>query len=139
MFSSLCARYPRKHAVMMTFLAQMLRDDGGFEYKKSIVDTIMTIIEENPDAKDTGLSHLCEFIEHCEHATLATRVLHVLGREAPKTPNPRRRRSRPSVDRRCSPVSSALIDDLCKFNLQRSCRQSQSMRHTVHYFDRARQ
>lgn len=35
-----------------------------------------------------GLAQLCEFIEDCEHAALATRVLHVLGREAPKTANP---------------------------------------------------
>uniref|UniRef100_A0A914S5Q3 Clathrin/coatomer adaptor adaptin-like N-terminal domain-containing protein n=1 Tax=Parascaris equorum TaxID=6256 RepID=A0A914S5Q3_PAREQ len=86
----LCSRYPRKHATMMSFLATMLRDDGGFEYKKSIVDTIIAIVEENPDAKEAGLSHLCEFIEDCEHSVLATRVLHLLGREAPSTPNPSR-------------------------------------------------
>uniref|UniRef100_A0A914VS24 Clathrin/coatomer adaptor adaptin-like N-terminal domain-containing protein n=1 Tax=Plectus sambesii TaxID=2011161 RepID=A0A914VS24_9BILA len=87
---SLCMRYPRKHAVMMSFLATMLRDDGGYEYKKAIVETIISIIEENPDAKETGLSHLCEFIEDCEHAVLATRVLHLLGREGPKAQNPAR-------------------------------------------------
>ncbi|EYC22058.1 hypothetical protein Y032_0018g3689 [Ancylostoma ceylanicum] len=85
---SLCARYPRKHTVMMPFLANMLRNDGGFEYKKAIVETIIAIVEENPDAKTAGLAHLCEFIEDCEHDSLATRVLHLLGREAPKTPNP---------------------------------------------------
>ncbi|KAK6748742.1 hypothetical protein RB195_001393 [Necator americanus] len=85
---SLCARYPRKHAVMMPFLASMLRNDGGFEYKKAIVETIIAIVEENPDAKTAGLAHLCEFIEDCEHDSLATRVLHLLGREAPKTANP---------------------------------------------------
>ena len=56
----------------------------------SIVDTLIHIIDENADAKDTGLGHLCEFIEDCEHPALSTRVLHLLGREAPKTPNPRR-------------------------------------------------
>ncbi len=50
----LCMRYPRKHQVMMTFLSTMLRDEGGFEYKKAIVDTIISIIEENPDAKEAG-------------------------------------------------------------------------------------
>lgn len=72
---------------MMSFLATMLRDEGGFEYKKAIVDTIITIVDENPGAKDFGLSHLCEFIEDCEHPALATRVLHVLGREGPTTQN----------------------------------------------------
>lgn len=27
---------------------------GGFDYKKAIVDTIITIIEENSDAKEAG-------------------------------------------------------------------------------------
>ena len=40
---------------------------GGFEYKRAIVDTIISIIEENPEAKEAGLAHLCEFIEDCEH------------------------------------------------------------------------
>ncbi|KAL3853564.1 hypothetical protein ACJMK2_017098 [Sinanodonta woodiana] len=85
---SLCLKFPRKHTVMMNFLSQMLRDEGGFEYKKAIVDSVITIIEENPEAKEAGLAHLCEFIEDCEHAVLATRILHLLGREGPRTPTP---------------------------------------------------
>ena len=57
----------------------MLREEGGLEYKTSIADTIITIIEENPDAKENGLAHLCEFIEDCEHTSLAVRILHLLG------------------------------------------------------------
>lgn len=53
---SLCERYPRKHTTLMSFLATMLRDDGGFEYKKSIVDTIIAVIDENPDAREAGWS-----------------------------------------------------------------------------------
>ncbi|KAL3081671.1 hypothetical protein niasHS_013021 [Heterodera schachtii] len=55
---SLCHRYPRKHATLMNFLASMLRDEGGFDYKKANVDTIITIVEDNPGAKELGLSHL---------------------------------------------------------------------------------
>ncbi|ETE65302.1 Coatomer subunit gamma [Ophiophagus hannah] len=47
-----------------------------------------TIIEENAESKETGLSHLCEFIEDCEFTVLATRILHLLGQEGPKTNNP---------------------------------------------------
>ena len=105
---------------------------GGFDYKKAIVDTIITIIEENTEAKEagtftiifpslsllplrrailwlttkfrvtatiffemfnfffhyTGLGHLCEFIEDCEHTVLATKILHLLGREGPRSQNP---------------------------------------------------
>ncbi|KAK3761531.1 hypothetical protein RRG08_051219 [Elysia crispata] len=85
---SLCAKFPRKHNVLMTFLAQMLRDEGGFDYKKEIVDCIIVTIEENPEAKEAGLAHLCEFIEDCEHTVLATKILHLLGKEGPRTPTP---------------------------------------------------
>ncbi|XP_060563646.1 coatomer subunit gamma-2-like [Ruditapes philippinarum] len=85
---SLCLKYPRKHGVMMNFLSSMLREEGGFDYKKAIVDSIITIIEDNSEAKEAGLAHLCEFIEDCEHTVLATRILHLLGREGPRTPTP---------------------------------------------------
>ena len=87
---SLCLKYPRKHGILMNFLSGMLREEGGLEYKTSIAETIITIIEENPDAKEGGLSHLCEFIEDCEHTSLAVRILHLLGCEGPKTSNPAR-------------------------------------------------
>uniref|UniRef100_A0A8C6XKW2 Coatomer subunit gamma n=1 Tax=Naja naja TaxID=35670 RepID=A0A8C6XKW2_NAJNA len=61
---------------------------GGFEYKRAIVDCIIGIIEENPESKETGLAHLCEFIEDCEHTVLATKILHLLGKEGPRTPTP---------------------------------------------------
>ncbi|XP_015362235.2 coatomer subunit gamma-1 [Marmota marmota marmota] len=86
--SALCQKYPRKHAVLMNFLFTMLREEGGFEYKRAIVDCIISIIEENAESKETGLSHLCEFIEDCEFTVLATRILHLLGQEGPKTNNP---------------------------------------------------
>lgn len=84
----LCAKFPKKHNVMMTFLSTMLREEGGFEYKKAIVDTVINIIEDNPEAKEAGLAHLCEFIEDCEHTGLAVRILHLLGKEGPKTSRP---------------------------------------------------
>lgn len=87
---SLCTKFPRKHAVLMNFLSAMLREEGGLEYKTSIVDTIITIVEENPDAKESGLSHLCEFIEDCEHTSLAVRILHLLGKEGPYSKAPSR-------------------------------------------------
>lgn len=87
---SLALKFPRKHGILMNFLSSMLRDEGGLEYKTSIADTIITIIEENPEAKESGLAHLCEFIEDCEHTSLAVRILHLLGSEGPSTSNPAR-------------------------------------------------
>ncbi|KAL7986110.1 hypothetical protein Chor_011276 [Crotalus horridus] len=86
--SALCQKYPRKHAVLMNFLFTMLREEGGFEYKRAIVECIIGIIEENAESKETGLSHLCEFIEDCEFTVLANRILHLLGQEGPKTNSP---------------------------------------------------
>ena len=31
---------------------------------------------------------MCEYIEDCEHVELATRILHLLGREGPRTKKP---------------------------------------------------
>ena len=72
----------------MSFLSGMLRDEGGLEYKASIADTIIAIVEDNPDDKEAGLTHLFEFIENCEHTSLAVRILHLLGREGPRTKQP---------------------------------------------------
>jgi len=39
---------------MMGFLASMLKEGGGIEYKKAIVDTVITIVDENPNAREIG-------------------------------------------------------------------------------------
>uniref|UniRef100_A0A2K5LN39 Coatomer subunit gamma n=1 Tax=Cercocebus atys TaxID=9531 RepID=A0A2K5LN39_CERAT len=83
--SALCQKYPRKHAVLMNFLFTMLREEGGFwSTKRAIVDCII----KTQRSKETGLSHLCEFIEDCEFTVLATRILHLWAQEGPKTTNP---------------------------------------------------
>ncbi|XP_013408926.1 coatomer subunit gamma-2-like, partial [Lingula anatina] len=114
---SLCIKFPRKHGVMMSFLASMLREEGGHDYKKAIVDTLIHIVEEIPEAKEIGLSHLCEFIEDCEHTSLATRILHLLGREGPRTPQPSKyiRYIYNRVILENSPVRAAAVTALAKF------------------------
>ncbi|CAD6237136.1 GSCOCG00002158001-RA-CDS [Cotesia congregata] len=87
---ALCQKFPRKHSVLMNFLSAMLRDEGGLEYKAAIADTIIAVMEGNAEAKEAGLAHLCEFIEDCEHTSLAVRILHLLGQEGPTSKNPSR-------------------------------------------------
>lgn len=84
----LALRIPAKHRPIMTFLANALREEGGFEYKRSILDALMDIMAVLPDASNEGLMLLCEFIEDCEYTALATRVLHLLGDVGPAAPNP---------------------------------------------------
>lgn len=114
---ALCAKFPRKHTVMMSFLSSMLHEEGGYEYKKSIVETIIAIIEDNPEAKEGGLAYLCEFIEDCEHTSLAVKILHLLGREGTKTATPakyiRYIYNRLILEK--SPVRAAAVSSLAKF------------------------
>ena len=114
---SVCVKFPRKHHTLMGFLSGMLREEGGFEYKKAIVNTIITMIEENPEAKESGLSHLCEFIEDCEYVELATRILHLLGMEGPRTPKPYKyiRFIYNRVLLESPPVRAAAVTSLAKF------------------------
>ncbi|XP_065217369.1 coatomer subunit gamma [Planococcus citri] len=114
---ALCEKFPRKHTVLMNFLSSMLRDEGGLDYKAAIADTIITIIEDNPDAKDTGLAHLCEFIEDCEHSSLAVRILHLLGKEGPRSKQPSRyiRFIYNRVILECTVVRAAAVSALAQF------------------------
>ncbi|KAG9130175.1 hypothetical protein Leryth_018766 [Lithospermum erythrorhizon] len=85
---SLCMKFPMKYKSLMNFLSNILREEGGFEYKKAIIDSIVILIRDIPDAKESGLLHLCEFIEDCEFTYLSTQILHFLGNEGPKTADP---------------------------------------------------
>ncbi|KAH1244116.1 Coatomer subunit gamma-2 [Glycine max] len=85
---SLCLKFPLKYRSLMNFLSNILREEGGFDYKKAIVDSIVILIRDIPDAKEAGLLHLCEFIEDCEFTYLSTQILHFLGIEGPKTSDP---------------------------------------------------
>lgn len=117
----LCSKYPRKHQSLAVFLAGMLRDEGGLQYKSAIADAIIALVEENPDAKEIGLAHLCEFIEDCEHATLAVRILHVLGREGPKARQPSRyiRYIYNRVILESGPVRAAAVSAVARFGAAR--------------------
>jgi len=85
---SLSLKFPQKHRVLMNFLSSILREEGGFEYKKSIVECILRIIQEIPEAKDAGLAQLSEFIEDCEYTYLSSQILHILGEQGPLTSDP---------------------------------------------------
>ncbi|KAL4437499.1 hypothetical protein ABPG77_003480 [Micractinium sp. CCAP 211/92] len=87
---ALCLKFPQKYRGLMSFLSNVLREDGGFEYKKSIVEAILQLIREIPEAKEMGLAQLCEFIEDCEFTFLSVQILHLLGEEGPKTKDPAR-------------------------------------------------
>lgn len=85
---TLCLKFPSKQAGMLTFLSGILRDEGGYEFKKAVVESMFDLIKFVPESREEALAHLCEFIEDCEFTKLAVRVLHHLGTEGPKTAQP---------------------------------------------------
>lgn len=86
----LCFTYPTKHRVLVGFMSNFLREEGGFEFKKTIVNSIVTLIKAVPESAEISLLHLCEFIEDCEFTMLSTQILHLLGDIGPKTTAPAR-------------------------------------------------
>ncbi|EGO51763.1 hypothetical protein NEUTE1DRAFT_70784 [Neurospora tetrasperma FGSC 2508] len=85
---TLCLKFPSKQAGMLQFLSGILRDEGGYEFKRAVVESMFDLIKFVPESKEEALAHLCEFIEDCEFTKLAVRVLHLLGLEGPKTSQP---------------------------------------------------
>jgi coatomer protein complex subunit gamma len=84
----LCIKYPAKHRVMVSFLATFLREEGGYEFKKVIVDSVVDLMSTIPDTKEMSLLHLCEFIEDCEFSELIVQILHLIGGHGPATVTP---------------------------------------------------
>lgn len=85
---ALCLKFPAKQSVMLNFLSGVLRDEGGYDFKRSVVEAIFDMIKFISDSKEAALAQLCEFIEDCEFTKLSVRILHLLGVEGPKTLQP---------------------------------------------------
>lgn len=86
---ALCLKFPSKQAIMVNFLSAILKPAGGtYEYKRDILNTIISIIHAVPDAQEGCLEHLCDVIEDCEFTEIITSILHLLGTLGPKTAHP---------------------------------------------------
>lgn len=85
---ALCLKFPAKQAVMLNFLSGVLRDEGGYDFKRAVVEAIFDMIKFIGESKETALAQLCEFIEDCEFTKLSVRILHLLGIEGPKALHP---------------------------------------------------
>ncbi|QRW24701.1 coatomer subunit gamma [Rhizoctonia solani] len=76
---ALCLKFPSKQALMLSFLAGVLRDEGGYEFKRAVVEALFDMVARVAEARDAALAHLCEFIEDCEFTKLSVRILYLLG------------------------------------------------------------
>ena len=124
---TLCLQYPRKSSLFLSFLSQLVREEGSITFKRAIIDTLIELLHNIEGTRETGssrysstrcalslslissytviaISHLCEFIEDCEFPVLCQRVLHLLGREIPTIANPARC-IRFLYNRFCSPMT----------------------------------
>jgi coatomer protein complex subunit gamma len=86
----LCVKYPNKQRTLVGFLATFLREEGGYEFKKSIVDSIVDLMNSMPETKENALLHLCEFIEDCEYNELIIQILYLIQTHGPATQHPAR-------------------------------------------------
>jgi coatomer subunit gamma len=113
----LCLTYPQKHRVLVGFLSNFLREEGGFDFKRSIVNSIVSLIRSVPESTESSLLHLCEFIEDCEFTLLSTQILHLLGELGPTTSAPARyiRFIYNRVILENSAVRAAAVSSLAKF------------------------
>jgi coatomer protein complex subunit gamma len=116
----LCLTYPSKHRILVGFLSNFLREEGGFEFKRSIVASIVSLIRSVPETTESSLLHLCEFIEDCEFTMLSTQILHLLGELGPSTSAPARyiRFIYNRVILENSGVRAAAVSALAKFAAQ---------------------
>ena len=116
----LCFTYPSRHRVIVGFLSNFLREEGGFDFKRSIVAGIVNLMKQIPETTESSLLHLCEFIEDCEFTMLSTQILNLLGDMGPSTSAPARyiRFIYNRVILENSAVRAAAINALGKFAAQ---------------------
>lgn len=52
---SLCLKFPAKQGIMLTFLSGILRDEGGYDFKRAVVEAIFDLVKYITDSRDTGM------------------------------------------------------------------------------------
>jgi len=85
-----CIVFPKKHVAVIGFLSKFLREEGGFRFKRTIVRSMISLMNRVEETRESSLMQLCEFIEDCEFVFLSTEILHLLGELGPKTTCPAR-------------------------------------------------
>ncbi|KAK8801120.1 hypothetical protein WA158_001891 [Blastocystis sp. Blastoise] len=84
----LCNKYTNKYVILLNFLASFLREEGSYDMKAAVVNTIIHIVIDIPISLEIGLSILCEFIEDCEFTQLNVKIIDLLAQYGPTTSRP---------------------------------------------------
>ena len=81
---------------------------------------IVELMKQHPEAAESSLLHLCEYIEDCEYDWLASEIIHVLGEIGPLTSGKHRFirfiYNRTMLDQ--PPIRAAAVSSLSKFATQ---------------------
>lgn len=84
---TLCLKFPSKYSILIEFLGSILREEGGFEYKRKNVDATRESLNNIPESREVGLAQLCEFIEDCEYPKLTAKIIYLIGDIGPDSKN----------------------------------------------------
>lgn len=84
---TLCLKFPAKYAILIEFLGSILREEGGYDYKRKTVESICEILNFIPESREIGLIQLCEFIEDCEYPKLTSKIIYLIGNIGPESKN----------------------------------------------------
>ena len=86
----LCITFPTKYRIVIGFMSKFLREEGGFAFKQTIIESIVSLMNQIPETRETALLYLCEFIEDCEFVALSTEAIFLIGDFGSKTSCPSR-------------------------------------------------
>lgn len=86
---TLSLKFPDEWETILAFLIESLQSaEGSLQFKNSVVEALIDLIQYVPQSKEKALEELCDFIEDCEYNEVLVRILHLLGKEGPSTKNP---------------------------------------------------
>ncbi|CAD8045387.1 unnamed protein product [Paramecium sonneborni] len=87
---ALAKNSPNKWKPIIHFLQQTFKCEASQEFKKYSIEIFEFIIHEIPEARETAILALADYIEDCQHSALQLSVLSILNREASKKQCPTR-------------------------------------------------
>ncbi|RAL61846.1 hypothetical protein DID88_002909 [Monilinia fructigena] len=117
---TLCLKFPNKQAGMLAFLSGILRDEGGYEFKRAVVESMFDLIKFVPESKEEdALAHLCEFIEDLlENAIVRAAAVTALAKFGVGQKDPEVKRSVTVLLTRCLDDVDDEVRDRAALNLR---------------------
>ncbi len=110
-------KFPDKHATLLNFLLNVIREEGGFAFKRAVAHCMITIATSHPNTMEHGLDVLSELVEDIDYPEVAIHVINTLSQLGPRLPNPYRyvRHIYNRLVLESSPVRGAAVHALARF------------------------